>query len=132
MLKIFQRWTRVKEVFISKRLNRWERRLGFVRFFKVENEARLEKQLDQIYIGNKRLYVNIPRYRRGRDFQVGGLSEVSRTNKKQFLHKPVKQRTEEVLREKKGKEAQRDRYRKQPYVDAVRKTTIRPLEGSNS
>ena len=33
MLKIFQRWTRVKEVFISHRLNKWGRRFGFVRFF---------------------------------------------------------------------------------------------------
>jgi len=80
----------VKEVFISKRLNRWGRRFSFVRFFKVENEARLEKQLDQIYIGNMRLYVNVPRYRRGRDIQVGGMSEVSKMERKQYIHKPVK------------------------------------------
>lgn len=43
MIKIFQRWTRVKEVFIARRLNRSERRFGFVRFFDVSNVIRLEK-----------------------------------------------------------------------------------------
>jgi len=33
MHKVFQRWARVKEVFISRRLNKWGRRFGFVRFF---------------------------------------------------------------------------------------------------
>jgi len=49
MIKVFQKWTRVKEVFISRRLNRWERRFGFVRLFEVRNAGRLERELDQIY-----------------------------------------------------------------------------------
>jgi len=64
MFRIFQKWSRVKEVFIFRRLNRWGRRFGFVRFFPVSNEARLEKQLDQIYIGSLKLHVNLPKYRR--------------------------------------------------------------------
>jgi len=28
MIKIFRRWIRVKEVFISRRLNKWSRRFG--------------------------------------------------------------------------------------------------------
>jgi len=64
MFRIFQKWARVKEVFISKRPNRWGRTFGFVRLFPVPNEVRLEKQLDQIYIGNLKLYVNLPKYRR--------------------------------------------------------------------
>jgi len=51
MLKIFQRWARVKDVFISRRLNKWGRRFGFVSLFDVKNVAKLEKELDQIYIG---------------------------------------------------------------------------------
>jgi len=39
----------VKEVFISRRVNRWGRRFGFVRFFDVENVVRLEKELDRTY-----------------------------------------------------------------------------------
>jgi len=64
MFKIIQKWARVKEVFIARKLNKRGRRFGFVRFFEVGNAARLEKELDQIYIGNVKLFVNIPRYRR--------------------------------------------------------------------
>jgi len=46
MHKVFQRWERVKEVFISRRLNKWGRRFGFVRFFEVGNVGNLEKELD--------------------------------------------------------------------------------------
>jgi len=64
MIKIFQPWARVKEVFISCRLNRWGRRFGFERLFDVENTSRLEREMDQVRIGNMKLYVNISRYRR--------------------------------------------------------------------
>jgi len=64
MAKLFQKWARVKEVFISRRLNKWGRRFGFVKLLDVKNEARLERELDQIYIGNRKLHVNIPRFRR--------------------------------------------------------------------
>jgi len=45
----------VKEVFISRRLSKWGRRVGFVRFFEVDNMHELEKELDQIHIGNETL-----------------------------------------------------------------------------
>jgi len=64
MVKVFQKWARVKEVFISRRLNKWGRRVGFVRFLEEKNVRRLEGELDQIYIGNRKLHVNIPKYRR--------------------------------------------------------------------
>ena len=64
MINTFQRWTRVKKVFISRRLNRWGRRFGFIRFYEVGNIRRLEKDLDQIHLGNMKLHVNIPKYRR--------------------------------------------------------------------
>jgi len=64
MFRIFRKWARVKEVFISRRLNRWGRRFGFVRFFPVPNEASMEKQLDGIFIGSLKLHVNLPKYRR--------------------------------------------------------------------
>jgi len=62
----------VKEVFISGRRNRWGRRFEFVRFFTVPNELRLEKELDQIFIGNMKLHVNLPKYRRTGFSQQGG------------------------------------------------------------
>jgi len=46
MFKIFQKWARVKEVFISRRLNKWGRRFGFVRFVEVKNVRWLERELD--------------------------------------------------------------------------------------
>jgi len=64
MFRVFQKWSRVREVFISKRPNRWGRRFGFVRFYPVQNELQLEQQLDQIRIGNLNLFVNLPKYRR--------------------------------------------------------------------
>ena len=64
MAKVFQKWARVMEVFISRRLNKWGRRFGFVRFLDVKNVVRLEGELDQIYIGNRKLHVIIPKYRR--------------------------------------------------------------------
>ncbi|ESW34124.1 hypothetical protein PHAVU_001G126500 [Phaseolus vulgaris] len=64
LLKVFQRWAKVKEVFVSRRLNKWGRRFGFVRFFDVRNVRWLESELDQIIVGNRKLHVNIPKYRR--------------------------------------------------------------------
>jgi len=66
MLKIFQKWARVKEVFISRRLNKWGRRFGFVRLFDVKNAGKLAWELDQIYIGSRKLFVNLPKYHRNR------------------------------------------------------------------
>jgi len=69
----------VKEVFIARRLNKWGRRFGVVRFFDVGNAVRLEKELDQIYIGDMKLYVNIPKYRR---FEPNASGASLRENKK--------------------------------------------------
>ena len=93
----------MKEVFISRHLDRWGRRFEFVRFFAVENEVRLEKELDQIYIDNMKLYVNIPRYKSVGTAQKGGASNATREVRKQYIHEPVKLKSKEVWREKKRK-----------------------------
>lgn len=62
MWKIFQRWGRVVEVFISRKLNRWGNRFGFVRFSDVKNVSKLEFGLVAIRIGSMKLYANLPRY----------------------------------------------------------------------
>jgi len=77
MLKIFHRWARVKEVFISRRLNKWGKRFGFVRIFDVRNVGKLERELDQLYIGNTKLFVNIPKYRRHQQELPWGERKVS-------------------------------------------------------
>jgi len=61
--KVFRRWGRLVEVFISTKLNRWGNRFGFLRFCEIKNVRKLESELDVIRIGNMNLYVNIPRYR---------------------------------------------------------------------
>ena len=121
ILKIFQRWARVKEVFISGRRNRWERRSGFVIFFTVPNELRLEKELDQIYIGNMRLYVNLPKYRRNGNARDG---VAPCADGKGTIHHNYAQRqpkSKEVWRKVKGKGARRNLNLKESYADSVRK-----------
>ena len=71
--RIFQRFGRVVEVFIAKRRNRWGRRFGFVRFLVVSDKKKMETDLDKIYIGNLKMYVNLPRYKRvdGKQVNMG-------------------------------------------------------------
>ncbi|KHN05459.1 Serine carboxypeptidase-like 34 [Glycine soja] len=62
----FKKWGDVREIFISKQRNKNGRRYGFVRFKGVEDERKLESQLDNMVIGGLKLYVNLPRYGRQR------------------------------------------------------------------
>nr|XP_007139935.1 hypothetical protein PHAVU_008G071100g [Phaseolus vulgaris]ESW11929.1 hypothetical protein PHAVU_008G071100g [Phaseolus vulgaris] len=60
--KIFRRWGRVSDVFISRRLNIKMQRFDFVRFQGVQNIRELENQLNTIWIGSWKLYANRPKY----------------------------------------------------------------------
>ena len=63
---LFQEWGKVWEVFIPNSKNKQGQRYGFVRFKGVEDEGRLERQLDnKIYIEGKKLFVNKPKFQRG-------------------------------------------------------------------
>jgi len=63
--------------------------------------TRLERELDQIYIGNMKLYVNIPRYSRPvLDLASGPSREVKRL----YHPKPTFDKTEEVRMDKNGNE----------------------------
>jgi len=127
MLKIFQRWARVKDVFISRRLNKWGRRFGFVSLFDVKNVAKLEKELDQIYIGNRKLYVNIPKYRR---HQAELPREESKDVRKTTMVRPTKgkNKMEDVDENKttKRKEVWEERRGFKLFADVARGQT--PLE----
>src|ERR1044072_104291 len=61
---IFQRYGKVWEVFIPNKRDRMGKRFGFVRYHEVDDQARLGRQLDNIMIGNTKLYVNVPRFGR--------------------------------------------------------------------
>ena len=64
-----------------------------MRLFEVENVGRLDKELNQIYIGNMKLHVNIPRYRRN-ELEHG--REQRREGKKQHLVLPREPRKQGV------------------------------------
>ena len=57
----------MREIFISKHRNKGGRRYGFVRFKGVSDKRRLERQLDNIIVGGLKLYVNVPKYGRGKE-----------------------------------------------------------------
>jgi len=60
----FKIWGDVREVYITKRRNKDGRRYGFVRFKGVSDVKRLEVQLDNIFINDQKLFVNLPRFAR--------------------------------------------------------------------
>lgn len=60
----FKKWGDVREVYIAKRLNKEGRRYGFVRFKDVKDAKGLELRLDNIFINEHKLYVNLPRFDR--------------------------------------------------------------------
>lgn len=64
------KWGNVREVVIPLKMDKYGNRFGFVRFFNVQNFIILERQLDAIWldaiwIGERRLKVNLPRFERG-------------------------------------------------------------------
>jgi len=124
MFRIFRKWARVKEVFISRRPNRWGRRYGFVRFYPVPNEANLEKQLDRIYIGNFKLYVNFPKYRRAENKVKQRKPSTSR-NANSRARSPqgkMKVKEKEVWHEYRTSRKGETQKPKQSYVEVVRKS----------
>jgi len=126
MFNVFQKWARVKKVFISRKLNKWGRKFGFLIFFDVRNVGSMERELDQIYIGNMKLFVNIPKYRRHHLEPNRAERRESRTINtvrprnygKKHLEAPAlnkKKRRKKVWVEKKGK--------KKSFVDVVKGET---------
>lgn len=60
----FKNWGDVREVYIAKRLNKDGRRYGFMRFKGVSDAKGLEVRLDNIFINDCKLFVNLPRFDR--------------------------------------------------------------------
>eukprot|EP00256_Glycine_max_P068695 XP_025983290.1 uncharacterized protein LOC113000757 [Glycine max] len=78
----FKKWGDVREVYIAKRLNKEGRRYGFVRFKGVSDVKGLETRLDNIFINDCKLFVNLPRFERG-------LQKVDSKNKSFIGRKPI-------------------------------------------
>jgi len=121
MIKVLPRWARVKEVFISRRRNKWGRRFGFVRFFEVRNVRRLQRDLDQIYIGNLKLHVNIPRYRRN-EADSKGAERNPRVDQKEMGRNSRKRKVEThgVIEKKKTKEVWKAKLGRKSFVEVVK------------
>ncbi|GKV14958.1 hypothetical protein SLEP1_g25756 [Rubroshorea leprosula] len=65
MWRTFIKFGRVYEVYSPLRKTKEGSRFGFVRFLDVKDEKSLERQLDQIWIGNQKLRVHPPRFKKG-------------------------------------------------------------------
>jgi len=124
MLKVFQRWARVKEVFVSRRLNKWGRRFGFVRFFYVRNVRWFESELDQIIVGNRKLYVNIPKYRRTQE-------ENERYGRRVLRNIDVGRHRGEGKEQQKENETSREKNGKQAWVENGKQVWVEK-QGSRS
>ena len=137
--QIFQKWGKVWEVFIPKSKNKEGHRFGFVRFKEVEDERRLERQLDNnIYIGGMKLFVNTPRFDRGRVFRahqngtsiqrVVSTQEVHKGNQEVMKLKCSEGRPRsyvEVVREEMYGEG--SSYRKKEVPQSTRRSMQRPV-----
>ncbi|XP_029125646.1 uncharacterized protein LOC114915299 [Cajanus cajan] len=86
--KIFQKYGSVKEVFVAQRKNKWGREYGFVRFAGVTDAMALADQLDKIVIGNNKMHVNIPKYRRWEWRRTEHKAKTERNGGKQRHYKP--------------------------------------------
>ncbi|GKV27604.1 hypothetical protein SLEP1_g36760 [Rubroshorea leprosula] len=62
MWKTFLQFGRVYAIYSPRRRNRNGNRFGFVRFLDVIDKKELERKLDQIWVGDRKLWVNIPRF----------------------------------------------------------------------
>lgn len=81
MWAVFNRYGKVREVYIPPRRNKDGDRFGFVRLSKVNDAKAMEVRLNTILIGNQKLPVNIPRY--GRGMMMQGQAEA----KQMFLNR---------------------------------------------
>lgn len=64
MNETFQSYGATDEVMIPSKRDIRGRRYGFVRLFDVKHEALMATNLDNVFIGSKKLYVNIPYFQR--------------------------------------------------------------------
>ncbi|XP_058725583.1 uncharacterized protein LOC131596865 [Vicia villosa] len=72
MYETFRSFGDIDEVFIPAKRDARGGRYGFVRFFDVEDERKLAIKLVNIFIGARKLHVNLPRYQRRHNVQVEG------------------------------------------------------------
>lgn len=52
------------DVFLPSKLDKRRKEFGFLRFLHVEDKFRLQRQLDNVLIGDLKLWVNLPKFKR--------------------------------------------------------------------
>lgn len=66
MYELLKEYSLIDEVVISSKRDKRGKNYGFVRFRKVLEERVFVVKLENIFINNKKIYVNIPRFQRGK------------------------------------------------------------------
>ncbi|GKV15863.1 hypothetical protein SLEP1_g26605 [Rubroshorea leprosula] len=74
MWRTFLKFGRVYDIYCPNRKSRNGGRFGFVRFLDVKDKRELERHLDQIWVGDRKLWVNYPRYDTSQIQKQGGES----------------------------------------------------------
>nr|KAJ0192747.1 hypothetical protein LSAT_V11C800414330 [Lactuca sativa] len=62
--RMFSRYGAVVDVYIAKKLNRFNKIFGFVRFLRIQDSKSFEKRLNEIIIGTQKIEVNVARFER--------------------------------------------------------------------
>ncbi|KAK2424156.1 hypothetical protein P8452_53215 [Trifolium repens] len=62
--KLFQKFGKVGEVYIPKKLDKKGRRFGFVKFKEVHEVEKLSESLSDVWIGSFKLWINRSRFQR--------------------------------------------------------------------
>lgn len=65
MWSVFDKFGRVQGVVIPNKRDKRGKRFGFIRFFDIRDPSFFATRLDNIIIGNQKLFVNLPRFQRG-------------------------------------------------------------------
>ncbi|CAL0332814.1 unnamed protein product [Lupinus luteus] len=60
----FQKWGRVRDVYIPDKRNKNNQRFAFIRFENVSDERKLALDLDKLWFGKSKIFANIPRFLR--------------------------------------------------------------------
>lgn len=71
----------IDEVFIPFKRTRWGKKYGFVRFLNVKDEKLLKTKLDNLFLGEKKIFANLPKFERKHNVRkFNGLSVSGKTN----------------------------------------------------
>ncbi|XP_058784954.1 uncharacterized protein LOC131659847 [Vicia villosa] len=95
---VFKDYGVVDEVIIPGKRDKSGKKFGFVRFFEVVDADNLAVKLDNIFIGKQKLFVNFPRFHRGKEVKQGTFAKesVSEENPSKRSHKGAKEGTRDV------------------------------------